>query len=726
MFKNNKFCLDKAVFQGRIFSTLFVVLLLLFVSACSDDVEESAEAGASQKAGDGTTLYLKLLKNNSLVRNVDQSETVSVVATLKTADDKAIEGEVIQFTTDLGTLAAENGLTNSSGRASVDLASGTVPKAGEITASVDFNGNTITVSYGFAIGGTAGNADPDPGSSPDPDAAVSQSNDGAMEFISASPQQITLKSAGGAGLSELSTVTFKLVGADGLPLANKTVNFTLNNPIGGISVEPTSAVTGFDGLVSTVVQAGTVPTSARVTATTTIIDGAVENTIFSQSDNLAIGVGTPDQNSMSLSISNHAPEAWRYDGEEVDVTVHLADHFNNFIPDGTTVYFTAEGGLIEPSCETIDSACSVIWKSGNPRPSDHRVTILATTLGSESFQDTDSDGIYSSADGEPFSDVNRNGVYDEPFDDANGNGKYDEPFIDVFNIGVYDLGEIFIDYNNNGIYDGDGVTAPGEDQTAFTDSNNGNGLYDGSGRMPAGEFPFLHATSDKNSNGLFDGPGFADLGEPYLDANENNTRDVDEHYVDTNDNNEFDAAGDGLFNGVHCKTAEVVCSPVKTLRIRDSGVLVMADSFAHAAIQASLDGVTYYTYRSDIPSLSSIPYFPVNSPETFINAQDSSASIVVYYMDSAGQVLPEGTTVSISANKGSLVGAPNGELPNNLVSRLDRGSSVSNSERANNGLHAFSFSIVDTDPLNVEDGVISISFKTLKGTTTTFTVDVRL
>ena len=710
MLQNNKFCSNKTVFQNRYIGTLLTILFVLFLSACSDEAVVTTERGSSQKGLDGTTLYLRLEDDNkALVRSLARGKTASVVAVLIGPDGNPIEGEVITFETDLGTLAADNGLTNSLGQAKTNIASGTVAKAGEITATVNVNGADISVSYGFEVSGAA---DTTPGSSPNPDPTpdVSQSKNGALSFVSATPNRITLKSTGGEGLSELSTVTFKLEGTDGLPLANQTVDFTIDNPIGGISIEPTSATTGFDGIVSTVVHAGTVPTSVRIRATTKITDGTTENIISTQSDMLAVGVGTPDQNSMSLSISNFAPEAWNYNGEEVDVTVRLADHFNNFIPDGTKVYFTTEGGAIDSSCETVDSACTVKWVSSNPRPADHRVTILATTLGSESFVDTDSDGVYSLADGEPFADVNSNGVYDEAFTDTNGNGIFDEPFTDTNGNGQYDLQERFVDYNGNGVYDGDRVTVAGE--TTFVDSNNGNGLFDGSGYMPNGE---TTAPEYQNDDGLFNGPGFADLGEPYLDANENKKRDVDEIYFDTNGDATYSPNGDGKYNGIHCKQGEAICASQKTLRIRKSAVLVMAGSNAYAAIVHNETGDIYY---SDIPGVVA------NSPTNVLDVTDSSASITVYFADSAGQVLPWGTTVSVKSDLGKVSGAPSGDLPNYFPGRLPRGSAASQSELMFNGLYGFSFGISDADPSKQEPGLLEITFTTPKGVATTFFLNV--
>jgi len=401
--------------------------------------------------------------------------------------------------------------------------------------------------------------------------------------------------------------------------------------------------------------------------------------------------------------------------------------------------FLLKGGVIEASCETVDSACTVVWKSTNPRPADHRVTILATTIGSESFRDTDGDGLYSQADGEGFVDVNANGIYDEPFTDTNSNGVFDEPFVSTLNgvydfgedfvdapngNGVYDVGEkftdvpvyslgtVFIDRNGNGVHDGDRFTPLGE--TVFVDSNNGNGLYDGSGRMPAGE---IGSIFDANENGLFDGPGFADLGEPYLDENENLKREVDERYIDTNSNGKFDAFGDGKFNGSSCKAEDPECGVDKVL-IRESVVLIMAGSFANAAITASFGGAPTYTY------FSNMPHIEVNSPTSVIDIVDGLAFITVYFSDGAGQVLPVGTTVSVSSTKGELIGAPSGKITNTFVKGLGRGPDILESELVRNGRSSFSFSVRDADDTKVESGVILVKFTTPGGILTEFLVDI--
>ena len=137
-------------------------------------------------------------------------------------------------------------------------------------------------------------------------------------------------------------------------------------------------------------------------------------------------------------------------------------------------------------------------------------------------------GIIDFLEGEPFLDLNGNGVWDagDQLTDKNGNGKLDadrvdhideanpEPFIDGDQI----LGEPFTDVNGNGFYDrGIDIFVKSADPTINQDLNY-NGEHDG----PFGAFepgiPYL----DRNGNGIYDAPNFRyDPGEPFTDKNGN-------------------------------------------------------------------------------------------------------------------------------------------------------------------------------------------------------------
>ncbi len=189
---------------------------------------------------------------------------------------------------------------------------------------------------------------------------VGIANAGSIEFVSATPENISLQGVGGI---ENSTIIFRLRDENGNVAPNKDVSFSLSTDVGGIGISPVNAKTDSNGLVQTVINSGTIHTSVRVRAE---LDD--DTSIFTQSSLLVISTGIPDQDSFSLSASVFNPEAWNIDGTEVTITARLADAFNNPVPDGTAVSFTTEGGSIGDSCTTSNGVCSVIWTSQNVRP----------------------------------------------------------------------------------------------------------------------------------------------------------------------------------------------------------------------------------------------------------------------------------------------------------------------------------------------------------------------
>jgi len=269
---------------------------------------------------------------------------------------------------------------------------------------------------------------------------------GSIEFISASPENISILGTGSLGGSESSKVKFKVLDTNSNPVNNQVVNFSLNTDVGGIKLLPetASATSNNEGIVEITINSGTVATSVRVLAT---IDGS-DPQVSSQSSVLVVSTGIPDQDSFSLSANILNPEGWNIDGTEVEVTARLADAYNNPVPDGTAVSFTTEGGSIEPSCLTTNGVCTVKWFSQYPRPTGKeivpeghvpeqvntmgqlyggRATILATAIGEESFPDLNGNGRFDASEMTRFT----------------GNDVSGRP---------YDLKEAYADYNEDGFY----------------------------------------------------------------------------------------------------------------------------------------------------------------------------------------------------------------------------------------------------------------------------------
>jgi len=288
---------------------------------------------------------------------------------------------------------------------------------------------------------------------------------GSIQFVSATPATIGLK---GTGLNQTSTVIFKVVDSSGGPRSGVLVTFALNTTVGGLGLTPTSATSGSDGTVQTIVSSGTAHTSVVVSAT------IASPALTTNSSVLAVTTGLPASAAFSIatgtgSAGNSCPnvEAFNIDGVTIPIVVRLADRYNNPAPDGTAVAFTTDGGHIVGNCTTPsssatpgDGTCSVTWTSADPRPvpaddsppikAAGRTMVLATAIGEESFTDINGSGYY--IQGDPFADLG------EPFRDDNENG-------------TYDLGEYFLDFLHTGVWAGPdgtfkGITCNGSTSTS--------------------------------------------------------------------------------------------------------------------------------------------------------------------------------------------------------------------------------------------------------------------
>ncbi|WOT04775.1 Ig-like domain-containing protein [Shewanella youngdeokensis] len=293
-----------------------------------------------------------------------------------------------------------------------------------------------------------------------------------LSFVSAEPASIRIKGAGGTDASESSLITFSVTDANGQAIAQQTVDFTLDTTVGGIAFsngDPTiSSISNSAGLVTTTVLSGTIPTPVRVVATATT--GTDEESVTSQSEQLTINTGLPQQLGFSVSADTVNPEAGDHNGEVVTITAYASDSFGNPAPDDTTINFTAEGGQIEPSCVTLGGTCSVEWTSTSPRPTDHRVTVLAYALGHETFFDTNGNNVFDDADGGAIALACLDD--DGSAKACSGNGLD----IDTYHAqGFIDLGDAFRDDDESG----DHTSGEPYFNTAADNYNTGDELFNG-------------------------------------------------------------------------------------------------------------------------------------------------------------------------------------------------------------------------------------------------------
>ncbi|MBA5686228.1 hypothetical protein [Rugamonas apoptosis] len=291
---------------------------------------------------------------------------------------------------------------------------------------------------------------------------------GSIKFVGAQTTNIALKGTGGFGRPEFSTLTFQVFDTTGAPVSGKAIDFVFADSMttsttGGLSLNPASSTSAADGTVTTLVTAGTIPTSVRVIAS---VHGA-SPPITTLSNILVISTGVPDQAHFSLATSIGNCEGFEIDQLCSVITATVGDHFGNPVPDGTAVNFTTESGIIDASCvtgslpasgatpgdstagsQTTNSkigpgsgTCSVNLRSAAPRKANGRVTVMAYALGEETLIDNNGNNVYDSGDNfidkspDIFRDDDENGRWSagEPCIGPNTNGSCSTPGDGIYN-----------------------------------------------------------------------------------------------------------------------------------------------------------------------------------------------------------------------------------------------------------------------------------------------------
>lgn len=528
---------------------------------------------------------------------------------------------------------------------------------------------------------------------------VLQADVGSIVFESAEPENIGILGTGGV---ESSVVKFKVLDKNSNPVSNQNVLFELNTNVGGIGFSPTQATTNNDGVVQTVVTTGTVATSVRVTAT---VDDNSALAITSQSKQLIVSTGIPDQDSFTLSAEVLNAEGWDRVGTEVKVTARMADAFNNPVPDGTTVSFTTEGGAIKDACQTVNGACTVTWVSQLPRPlgttklfdetgfqilnpiaplkcyvlkvleGDSKDCLLEPETPDE-LSDPDYSNweayrtqtrIYGNEYGQSYggrATITATAIGEESFPDLNGNGRFDESEILAFRGNA--------DSNLGPIYSGKDVTGEFYDLTdAFNDYNEDT-IFN-----PAP----LEAETNPPLKADLIGLAGGELEKP----------------IDFNFNGEHDHK-DNVYNGVLCSAdAHAGCAPDdnRSLYVRRSLVMVMSGSTA------------YGTANDDILIDDKDGEHPGGS----INIVGKGAATVIFTIsDLHNQQMPAGSTVNFSTSAGSVTSTSSLVWPSsNYNGGRQFSVSIKGEDEPNSGI----FSAVVTTPNGIITEVVTIAVNIL-------------
>jgi len=298
-------------------------------------------------------------------------------------------------------------------------------------------------------------------------------------YLGANPQWIGIKGAAGPNQQESSIITFKLIDLNGKPVGGTDVDFSLIAP-NGTTINPLTGTTNNEGLVSTTILSGSISGSVRINVITS-------NGVSGSADDLAISTGLPSQETMTMALTNLAPEAWDRVGVTSSVTVSLADRYHNAVPDGTSISFTTEGGAINDTetgtvgaCLTKGSKCVLTWRAQNPRPPGNKLSDVAFSGPggcAESSVGSFAPCINPGGMGQPYggrATITSYTLGEERFVDNDQNGLF-EASIDTFYI-ADDFPEVFYDHNEDGIYQDAPGTGIGDDYESYHDLS-GDGSY---------------------------------------------------------------------------------------------------------------------------------------------------------------------------------------------------------------------------------------------------------
>lgn len=622
----------------------------------------------------------------------------------------------------------------------------------------------------------------------------------SIEFVEASENVIALKGTGGVSRKEISQLTFKLTDEIGNTAKQKRLDFRLSSTNGGISLSEVTDSTGYshasvstdsEGLARIQVNSGFVPQAVRVQACyipdelipadqndnvtcwkelydECLLDDAerdanvscptgelslvsLDEQVITVSDLVSISSGLPDGNSFTAAPTNFNIEALNYTGDIEDVNVYLADHFNNPVPDGTSVYLTTEGGAIgtidgtefnaQLECNTVDGQCVAQWRSQNLKPfTDAKWGNTINSINPKT-NEINCDLYFGSAApcmaGILNAAFNENGVPlggratvlvtakgQESFIDINGNGRFDT---NEYYSG-YDLTEAFIDHNENGVYDGLA------------------GIYDP-----------VTATVIKAADNCQEG----DSDDPCSPENTNAGHFEENWDIDLNG---MHTLADEKYNGLVCKaeattptegdTFESLCTK-ELVDIRDSFEIIMSGStaysrfvvtkselrnrFAEALEETVIDDPTVFTdnamqlaqdieecnniYRQadtqsgaiilSLEATDNTDYCDVGSiniTSTDLGNQLSALTFAVYYSDIYNNPMPAGTNVAISADNGEYSGTDGFDIRNSSATfAFGEALSISREAEGNDKTEGFLTVEFTTGKGNISTAQIAIS-----------------
>ncbi len=359
----------------RMIKGLAALALGLLLSSCGGGGGDAGSStfgsggGASAGGGTGTgttsatevNIGLAVLNSaGASVNSLSSVETGVVRATLSNSAGAPVPGIVVTFGETAGSLlkfspSTKTALTNSQGQAQIEISANDPTIIGATLITVQAAGVTVGTVQSKAIEISSG------GSSP----VVPTPN--AINFIQVVPasSSIVIKGAGGAGRSESANLTFKVVDGSNTPIKGAKVNFTVN-PANSVTLNTTSADSNSDGLVTTTVSSGAIPTAVVVTATS-----ATNASATTQSDTLVVSNGVVLPAGFELVAKKYNLDG-TLTGDNTDITAFVRDEFGNPVPQGVAVSFVTDYGAVGTAtsggCTTNNAGqCTVPFSVQDPR-----------------------------------------------------------------------------------------------------------------------------------------------------------------------------------------------------------------------------------------------------------------------------------------------------------------------------------------------------------------------
>ena len=313
------------------------------------------------------------------------SDTVKLLATLKTSAGVAVANEVVTFAENGSGLlqftpTAATALTNASGQAMIEVKANALTALGATTVSATATvaGTAYAASRNLAVTGAVVEG-------VDPQTLAKGVN---FDLAMPSDRSIVIAGAGGNGRSETAILQFKVVDGAGAAVPGVRVAFE-SVPANVVTLNSVTGTTDASGIVSASVSSKAAPTSVVIKAT------VIGTTFSTQSDSLTVTTGVAAAERFDLSASKYVLNR-DISGDPSTIRVAVADERGNPVADGFAVVAVTNFGRVGTSsrggCVTGNGICTIEYQVQNPRPADGE-SIVVTVSGNTGAGVTISDTI---------------------------------------------------------------------------------------------------------------------------------------------------------------------------------------------------------------------------------------------------------------------------------------------------------------------------------------------